>query len=445
MHWQGGNTHAMKNSLQHRLSVWLSAVIVACGVLAAGVSFWLAYDEAQEFQDNALRQIATLVDADRLTHSGQRYANAPDSDPETRIMVQRLTPLPEPGSVSLALPVNLPVGFHTLEVGGVRWRVYVRALKSGEHIAVAQEIQVRAEAARDSALRTLLPLIALIPLLLLLSRQLIRAGLAPVHALAQIVDAQQEDRPTPLPASSVPDEIIPFVQSINRLLERTNRLIAQQRRFIADAAHELRTPLTALSVQAQNLQQADSLETARQRLAPLLAGMERARHLTEQLLSLARTQAASAWDTKVDVPALARELIAEYLPLAEARHIDLGLEENASLFLHASPDALRLILRNGLENALNYTQEGGEVTLRLLTEDGDAVMEIVDNGPGIPLAERERAFDPFYRMPGTSGLGSGLGLAIAKEAATRQGGRVSLHDRAHGHGLVFRYRQRHGK
>jgi two-component system OmpR family sensor kinase len=109
--------------------------------------------------------------------------------------------------------------------------------------------------------------------------------------------------------------------------------------------------------------------------------------------------------------------------------------------LHASPEALRLILRNALENALKYTPVGGEVTLRLLPAKDLAVIEVIDNGPGIPASERGRVFDSFYRLPGTAGEGSGLGLAIAQEAAIRLGGTISLHAKEEGPGLVFRYRQ----
>jgi two-component system, OmpR family, sensor kinase len=431
----------VRNSLQQRLSVWLSITIVATGFLAAAVSFGLAYNEAQEFQDDTLRQIAALVDTDRLPSDGQRSVAALDHDPEERVVVQRLAASPAVDAARLALPADLKVGFHTLDLSGTQWRVYVRTVKSGARIAVAQETQVRSEAAGDSALRTLLPLLVLIPLLSYFSRRLVRASLAPVRALAKVADAQSEDRPAALPVAKVPQEIAPFVQSINRLLERINRMMEQQRRFIADAAHELRTPLTALSVQTQNLRQAGSAEALRERVHPLQAGIERARHLTEQLLSLARTQAGTASETDVDVSIMARELIAEYLPFAEAKRIDLGLDEGARLSLRVSPDPLRLILRNGLENALKYTPEGGEVTLRLLHEHGDAVIEVVDDGPGIPEAERERVFDSFYRVPGTAGEGSGLGLAIAREAAVRLGGSVSLHEPAQGEGLIFRYRQ----
>ena len=163
--------------------------------------------------------------------------------------------------------------------------------------------------------------------------------------------------------------------------------------------------------------------------------------MTEQLLSLARTQAGTESDSAVNVSVMARELIAEYLPLAEAKRIDLGLDEIEPLVLRAEPDVLRLILKNALENALKYTQEGGEVTLRLLSRDKEALIEVVDNGQGIPVSERERIFDSFYRIPGVSGEGSGLGLAIAREAANRLGGTVSVHERLEVRGLVFRYRQ----
>ena len=180
----------------------------------------------------------------------------------------------------------------------------------------------------------------------------------------------------------------------------------------------------------------------RERLVPLRAGIERAWRLTEQLLRLARSQAGGAIAEAVDVSKMARELIAEYLPLAEMKAIDLGLEEQAPLSLQVFPEALRLILANGLENALKYTQQDGEVTLRLLSEGAHAVLEIVDNGPGVPRADRERVFDAFYRTPDAAGEGSGLGLAIAADAASRLGGALALHARQDGHGLVFRYRQR---
>ncbi len=184
------------------------------------------------------------------------------------------------------------------------------------------------------------------------------------------------------------------------------------------------------------------MEAVHERVIPLRAGIERARQLTEQLLTLARTQAGTDGETMVNVSMMARELIAEYLPLAESKHIDLGLEEIAPLSVSATPEVLRLIFKNALENALNYTPDGGEVTLRLFAESDDIVIEVVDNGPGIPDSERAHVFDAFYRTPATAGEGNGLGLTIARESAIRLGGILSLHERLEGCGLIFRYRQR---
>lgn len=334
---------------------------------------------------------------------------------------------------------DLPPGLHTLNTGAEQVRIFVG---SGQiRTVVVQPTEARDEIAINSALRTLIPLLLLLPMLVWLIVRIVRSQLAPITSLAKTLDEQSAHHPSQLQSNELPREILPFVYAINRLLERINHLMGQQRRFIADAAHELRSPLTALSIQAQNLMNAESLEAMRERVPPLRDGIERARQLTEQMLSLARTQAGTGSDSTVNVSIMARELIAEYLPLAEARRIDLGLDEIAPLSLRAEPDALRLIFRNALDNALKYTPVGGEVTLRLLPNDKDDVIEVVDNGPGIPFTERERIFDSFYRIPGASGDGSGLGLAIAREAANRLGGTVSAHARQEGSGFVFRYRQ----
>lgn len=143
------------------------------------------------------------------------------------------------------------------------------------------------------------------------------------------------------------------------------------------------------------------------------------RRLTEQLLNLARSQAGSAEKIPVKVSEMARELIAEYLPLAEVRDIGLDLDDTGNIVLVTEAQTLRVVLKSALENALRYTPSQGEVTLRVYSEREDAIIEIIDSDPGIPPAERERVFAPFYRLDGTCGEGSGLGLSIARDAAAR--------------------------
>ena len=433
----------MKRSLQRHLSLMLCGATLVASLAAATVSFYLAYSETKEFQDDMLRQIAMLAvgnAADSATSEARRLELGDKliSDPDSRVLVFHLPRDARPDW----LVSDLSAGFHTLDAGAEQLRVFVRDGQPGENTVVAQPTDTRDEIAMDSAIRTLIPLLLLLPALAWLIVRIVRSELAPIMQLSRSLDEQPTDRPQPIADDTLPNEITPFVHAINRLLERVNHLMGQQRRFIADAAHELRSPLTALSVQAENLKQAGSLDAVRERVVPLQEGIERARQLTEQLLSLARMQAGTTGETVVNVSAMARALIAEYLPLAEAKGIDLGLEEVASLCVRASPAVLRLILKNALENALKYAPEGGEVTLRLLSDEDSAVIEVVDNGPGIQVWERERVFDAFYRMPGAAGEGNGLGLAIAREAAMRLGGQVSLHARQEGTGLVFRYRQR---
>ncbi|MGA8033491.1 MAG: ATP-binding protein [Casimicrobiaceae bacterium] len=430
----------MNRSLQRHLSRTLALVILLAGLLAGVASFVFAYQDAQEFQDDMLHQVAAIAGRQGALRPYEGGVHLDDS--EARIIVLRLPPDRPPDW----LPPSLAPGLHTLAGAQDRWRVYVRDEAQGVRTVVAQATDVRDELAIGSALRTLIPLTLLLPLLAWLTARIVRGELGPVRRLAGILDATPPGRLEALPEASIPAELGSFVRAINRLLERVGRLMDDQRRFIADAAHELRSPLTALSVQAQNLEKADTIEAMRERVVPLREGIDRARRLTEQLLSLARTHAGSARLTEVDASRFARELIAEYLPIAEARGIDLGLDDPGVFTLVTEPESLRLVLRNALDNALSYTPASGEVTLRLRAEGDDAVIEVADSGPGIPTAQRDRVFEPFCRLDSDgTGEHSGLGLAIARDAAARLGGDVSLHDRPGGRGLLFRYRQRRSR
>ena len=430
----------MNRSLQRHLTIVLISTIFLAGLLIAFASFRLAYTEAKELQDDMLRQIAVLTLSSSTGRSSSPTNNVPNdllNDPESRVSIIHLPKDVAPDWLSN----SVRKGFHTVSTGNENLRIFVHEDISGGRTVVYQPTDAGDEIALNSALRTLVPMLLLLPILAAIIGWIVRREFGQIALLAKSLDEQPTDTLIPLRTDELPKEIQPFVLAINRLLERVNNLMVQQRRFIADAAHELRSPLTALSLQAQNIKRSDSLEDMQTRVEPLEAGIERARQLTEQLLTMARTQADTGSDEDIDVDVLARDLIAEYLPLAEAKHIDMGLEEVAKFSLRGSRLTLRLLLKNALENALKYTPEGGVVTVRLVSELNSAVIEIVDNGPGIPAAELDRVFDAFYRMPDSVGEGNGLGLAIAREAASRLGGTVSLHAFEHGTGTIFRYQQ----
>ena len=439
-----GRKTAIKRSLQWRLTVLLGSAMLFTGLLAALASFLLSYDEAKEFQDDMLRQIAYMDTKSKGAFRQpdireQHQSEISLSDPESQISINYFQGAP-PGW----LDGNVSPGFHTFKKNGQPTRVFLLKDAAGNTTVVIQPTETSDEIAINSALRTLLPLLLLLPVMAWLIMHIIRNGLKPVGYLAKYVDEQSADQPHQLSDREIPQEIKPFIHAINRLLERISALLGQQRRFIADAAHELRTPLTALSIQVENLQNAGSAERMMERLQPLKAGIERARKLTEQLLNLARIQAIPIDSASVDVSAMTRELIAEFFPIAESEGIDLGMEESGPLVISCSCETLRLIIKNGLENALKYTNRGGEVTLRIYSENNNGIVEIIDDGPGIPAADRERVFDPFFRQPGEESYGSGLGLAIAREAAITLGGILELLDRPGVSGLVFRYSQKCG-
>jgi two-component system OmpR family sensor kinase len=431
-----GGADQVNHSLQRRLANIIGVAIVTAGLIAAVASFLSAYFQAKSSQDDTLRDIA-LLSQERPADAGDPQDELAD-DTGLKLVVVRLS---QPGGPAW-LSKELRAGYHTVASDAGPMRVYVTDSIHGRPVAVAQPTAVRDEMAMGSALRTFIPVLILLPILVWLTGHIVKSELAPVRRLAQRLDVQSPADPHPVADPGVPSELQPFVHAINRLLTSINRLMGAQRRFIADAAHELRGPLTALSLQTQNLEEASSLEAMHQRIEPLKAGIERARRLTEQLLNLARTQACREENQVLDLPALAREIMEEFVPAAEARDIDLGLAEIDRLEVVGRPDALRLIVKDALDNALAYTPAGGQVTIQIRREGEDAVVEIVDTGPGIPVAHRDLVFEPFYRIPGSPGSGSGLGLAIARDAASRAGGAVTLHDGPNGLGLLFRYTQK---
>lgn len=427
-------SNTLRTSLRWRLSLWLALAICCVAVLAGAFAFYSAFRQAHALQDDMLRQVAALASRQPLAPAASTEAQEHD-DSDSKVYVQQLG---VPAAGEPALPADLPDGLQTVRADGETYRVMVRA-SGGHRLAVAQETSVRDETARDSALLTLLPFLLLVPVLLLVVTDLVRKVFAPVREAARAVDARGEDDLRPVASDALPAEIRPFADAINRLLVRVGLSMDAQRRFIADAAHELRTPLTALSLQAERLAATPLSAEAQTRLATLRAGMARSRSLLEQLLSLARAQQAADAPPApaVSMHAICRQVLEELLPLADARQIDIGMLAGADVLVDASAIDLATLLRNLAGNAIRYTPPGGKVDLSLRREGRFAIVAVADDGPGIAAVERERVFDPFYRVLGSGEEGAGLGLSIVRAICLRLGATVSLDcaDPASGRGL----------
>ena len=438
----------LNESIQLKLSWSLSLAIVVMALLAGVFSFVAAFNEAHELQDDTLEHVAQLFDRQTLApadpNNASNAGSAPDSPDDSRVIVQHLAGGSQAAgatdaSAPLQLPATLSDGLHTLQVNGQTLRVLVKTTARAERIAVAQETEVRDEIARDSALRTLLPLLVLVPVLLLVVADLVRKMFRPIATLSTEIDQRDEQELHPVQEAHLPVEVRPFVVAINRLLARVSESMDTQRRFVADAAHELRSPLTAMSLQAERLADAPMSALASERLATLRRGMARGQNLLNQLLALAQAQGTSgaamssvSASTSASVQRVYRSVLEDLMPLAEARRIDVGVEdlgdfqEAQDVQVQASEFELTTVVKNLVDNAIRYTPEGGRVDLGVRIAQGRAVLRIRDTGPGIAVAERARVFDAFYRTLGSEQTGSGLGLCIVQAIAQRLDAQVQL-------------------
>ena len=295
-------------------------------------------------------------------------------------------------------------------------------------IQVAQPQAIRRSLAARAALRSVAPLGALALPLGLLVWWLVSHFLRPLERLAAELRGRQADALSPLPVAGLPQETAPLVEALNALLQRLAQALSAQRDFLADAAHELRSPLTALKLQLQALQRAEDPAARGAALAALGEGIGRAQRLVEQLLALARSEAAPAAHEPVDLEALATEVIAALWPLAQARRQTLALEAPEPRPVSGDRAALYALLRNLVDNALRYSPEGGAVTVTVGGAPQAPLLTVDDSGPGIPAAERARVFDRFWRRASGQGDGSGLGLAIVQAVAQRHHATLRLDD-----------------
>ena len=432
-------------SIRARLLAWLFAGVVFIGAAGGGVVYRNALAEADAFFDYHLRQTALILRDEPVEYSVAAQLPANDAAYDFVVQVWTLDGvrvyLSRPHSV---LPNVTTLGFSTVTTSEGVWRVY-GAQAMTKVIQVAQPMRVRKQQAVDLALKTLRPFALLLPVLGFLIWIAVGRALQPLQRLTTLVKARRVDALDPLPNERLPDEVRPLVDALNDLLVRLGVALDRERAFMADAAHELRTPLTALHLQMGTLSRAANEAERDDAMGKLSAGMQRAIRLVEQMLSLAR-QEPRVESIRAPVPLadIARDVVAELVPLADAKQIDLGISNSQPAVVMGDPDALRTLTRNLVDNAVRYTPAGGRVDVSVENggDGGQTLLKVVDNGPGIPPEERSRVLDRFYRRPGTSPPGSGLGMAIVKAIADTHGATLELDSGPAGTGLAVSVRFR---
>jgi two-component system sensor histidine kinase QseC len=328
-------------------------------------------------------------------------------------------------------------GFSDSNIAGQRWRVFSSLDASGKLlIHVAEQAEVRDKLAREVAKNLLYPLLIALPLFAILLWLAVSRGLRPLASLTREVALREPDNLAPLPIGAAPAEVLPLIDRLNHLFERIATSMQNERRFTADAAHELRTPVAAIKAQAQVARGAQDAAERIHALDSVVLGCDRAAHLIEQLLTLARLDSLqkSALEP-CDLQTLAIEAIAEMTPLARQKGVQLELAEGEAATVQALPGLLRILLRNLIDNAVRYTPAGTQVQVRVDRADSQPRITVSDNGPGIPVAEREKVLERFYRPLGTGEQGSGLGLSIVQRIAAIHGATLQLASAERGRGL----------
>jgi two-component system sensor histidine kinase TctE len=407
------------------------------------------FDRALTFDLQALAQSVTVQDGKvsfQLTPQTRDLLRADDTD---LVYYQVVGPRGEVISGEPDLPA--PPASETHEPGVVRLRddvvrgdevrvAYMWLSRAGQPVLmqIAETRGKRSTLATEIIKGVMVPQFVILPLAVLLVWLALVRGIRPLNVLEQRIRTRRPDDLSPIEETFIPQEVAPLVSSINDLLARLKTSLNTQKRFLADAAHQLKTPLAGLRMQAELAQRESNAAELHGSLQQIARSTARATHTVNQLLALARAESTgrSLPTTQLDLAQLVTEVVQDSVPRALEHSVDLGYEapDAAPCPMEGNPTLLKEMVRNLVDNAVNYSGSGGGVTVRVLTDrfSGVHVLQVEDNGPGIPEAERELVLQPFYRALGTNVDGSGLGLAIVQEIVQQHNAELLMED-AHPH------------
>jgi two-component system OmpR family sensor kinase len=427
-------------SIRKNLLIWLLTGLLVAGLGTGIATYFKTQEEVGEMLDYELRQIAYSMQHSTSFMPGQMDNIGGSSGDDNDFVVQVWNENGEQlysSQPSIKLPKASAPGFSNLMNSDGGWRAF-SVISGDRFVQAALPDDARWETTAGMALRMLAPLAVLVPALALLAWIAVRRSLAPMARVTAEVERRDAFAMAPLDIHAVPEEIRPLLMALNRLLHRLDGSMGAQRRFVADAAHELRTPLTALSLQAQLVEQAQDSGERNEAIRDLRLGIARASHLVSQLLTLARQEPdAQRPFVQLDLAALVRQVIGEFAPLADLKKIDLGVDASQSEFMNGDKESLKILVGNLVDNAIRYTPEGGKIDVTLDDVSSGLVLSVKDSGPGIPIKDRERIFERFFRVAGNEVQGSGLGLAIVKQIAQRHGATVEVSNGENEAGAIF--------
>jgi len=461
-------TNPQQGSLFGEILDWMLAPLLLIWPISVALTWLVAQGIASRPYDRELgemarslgQQVALAESVPAPAGRGDRYALAPEAaallraDASDTVFYQVLglrgellsgdATLPVPTEDAPVLPWELY--FRDDEVGPDAVRVaYLWVAPEGQGgtllVQVAETLGKRARLTNEIIKGVILPQFVILPLAVLLVWLALARGISPLNELQRRIRSRESSDLSPIDEQRVPDEVAPLVRAINDLLARLDKSMSRQKHFLADAAHQLKTPLAGLRTQAELIQREidagrASPEETRRSLAQIARASERAAHMVNQLLAMARAEDVEQALRRepVNLAEIAIDTVRDFVPRALERRIDLGYDgvgpEDSRLRVRGQPLLLGELIRNLVDNALLYTPAGGLVTVRVVEDPFGqvVVLQVEDSGPGIAPGEREKVFQPFYRALGSGVEGSGLGLAIVREIVQQHEAELALDD-----------------
>ncbi len=419
-------------SIRKKLLKSILTVSFIVTLLLATITYFTVREEMDEFYDANLKLVANTILATGPT-ANNTLSTDDDVDPKLRGEEEYLTQVWSNGNLEYSshpfveFPLQNKDGKGRVEFNGSKWRFYSKT-KGHLTVQLAQDLKERHSVVIEIYGFLLIPIIIQFPILAGLIWMLVGFGLKPLSDVSNLIRNRNPSFLEPLPHEQVPIEVYALINELNALLARLKTALESQRQFTADAAHELRTPLTAVRLQLDILKRAEGAQEITQALNTLERGVLRSTHLAQQLLELARQEPENIeiLFSTIELSTIVQECVEQALPIAKAKNIHLTQEIIDRPSLEGNASKLTVMLGNLISNAINYTPEGGSVVVKLSKEHGRPSLEVSDDGVGIPVADRQRVFDRFYRVSGTGVMGSGLGLSIVRSVADLHKAEIQL-------------------
>lgn len=435
-------------SIRRYLLTSLILALTAGSFLVVIFTYTTAADEIDELYDKNMMEIAETLKSQitALDLEDRHIKNTVEFSLESTIKEEQefLVQIWDKNGSSIytshrtiPYPFQEKRGAAITEFAGEPWRTY--GVETNDFIIqISQPQKARDHYIHEISFHLLYPLLFVIPMVGFFLWLAVGRSLIPLHDISVAITKRSATRLQPL-SENTPIEIQPLVRELNELLARLNTSLQAQRNFVADAAHQLRTPLTALQLQLGNLKRAKTDIERERNAANLQNGINRATQLVQQLLTLARLEPDAAEPQKpfINLTHLAQHVLTAHTDMALDKNIDLKLHSITGILVPGNEENICVLLENLLGNALRYTPTGGKVIIHVYTENGQAVINVLDNGIGIKESERERIFERFYRVLGTEVEGTGLGLSIARSIAEQHGGTITVADGIDGKGVGF--------